>query len=242
MSTPREAFRLGAAQVAPMLIGVVPFGLVAGASPVDQGLGGAAAVGFSPIVFAGASQLAAIDVLGEGGSALVAVIAACTINLRMLLYSASLAPYLVEIPLRERLFAAYVLTDQAYAVSINRWSTTNPDPLPKIPFYLGAGLTLWLSWQIATVVGVVAGGAVPDDIPLDFAVPLCFLVLLVPALSSSPAVVAAIAGGAAAVVVAEAGGGDLAILAGAVCGIAAGAVAEVVLERRSPPPVLEAGA
>jgi predicted branched-subunit amino acid permease len=90
----RRELRAGAAAVAPMLVGVVPFGLVAGASPVDQGLGGAAAIGFSMIVFAGASQLAAIDVLGDGGSALVAVLAALTINLRMLLYSASLAPYL----------------------------------------------------------------------------------------------------------------------------------------------------
>lgn len=223
-----------------MLVAVVPFGLVAGASPVSKGLGGEAAVGFSLIVFAGASQLASIDVLGDGGSALVATVAACTINLRMLLYSASLAPYLVEVPLRDRLFAAYVLTDQAYAVSINRWST-GADPLPRVPFYLGAGLTLWGSWQLATIVGVVAGGAVPDEIPLDFAVPLCFLVLLVPVLTSSPALIAAAAGGGAAVLVAEVGGGDLSILAGAVTGIAAGAVAEVVLERRTPPPVLEAG-
>lgn len=237
MSSAR-AWRQGAAAVAPMLVGVVPFGLVAGATPPARGLGGAAAVGFSTIVFAGASQLAAIDVLGDGGSALVATIAACTINLRMLLYSASLAPHLVDVPLAQRLFAAYVLTDQAYAVSINRW-TMEADPPPKVPYYLGAGLTLWVAWQISTVVGVIAGSAVPDDVPLDFAVPLVFLVLLVPALTSAPAAVAALAGGAAAVVVAEAGGGDLAILAGAITGIAAGALAEVVSERRSPPPVLE---
>jgi predicted branched-subunit amino acid permease len=233
-----RAWRQGAAAVAPMLVGVVPFGLVAGATPPARGLGGAAAVGFSTIVFAGASQLAAIDVLGDGGSALVATIAACTINLRMLLYSASLAPHLVEVPLGQRLFAAYLLTDQAYAVSINRWSTET-EPSPKVPYYLGGALTLWGSWQVATIVGVVAGGAVPDDVPLDFAVPLVFLVLLVPALTSQPAIVAALAGGGAAVLVAELGGGDLAILAGAMTGIAAGAGAELVLERRSPPPLLE---
>ncbi|MCU1374911.1 MAG: branched-chain amino acid transporter permease, partial [Actinomycetia bacterium] len=70
-------FRAGMAAIVPMLVGVIPFGLVAGASPVAKGLGGWAAVGFSSIVFAGASQLAAIDVLGDGGSALVAVVAAC---------------------------------------------------------------------------------------------------------------------------------------------------------------------
>ena len=105
-----------------MLVGVIPFGLVAGATPATTGLGGGTSIGLSTIVFAGASQLAAADVLADGGSALVAVIAACTINLRMLLYSASLAPHLAHVPLRRRLLMAYVLTDQAYAVSITRWT------------------------------------------------------------------------------------------------------------------------
>ena len=79
-----------------MLVGVIPFGLVSGATPVTNGLGGGAAIGFSTIVFAGASQLTAIDTLGDGASALVAVLAACTVNLRLMLYSASLSPYVAE--------------------------------------------------------------------------------------------------------------------------------------------------
>ena len=216
----------------PMLVGVVPFGLVAGASPVEGGLGAWSAVGFSTIVFAGASQLAAVDVLVDGGSWLVAAVAACTINLRLLLYSASLAPHLAHTSLRERLLVAYVLTDQAYAVSIAPWST---GVRPSLPFYFGAAFTLWCSWQLSTIVGAVGGGVLPDDVPLEFAVPLVFLVLLVPAMTSSPAVIAAGAAGLAAVVTLEAGAGDVSILAGAIAGIAAGAVAEVVLERRTPP-------
>ena len=123
-------FRAGARAVAPMLVGVVPFGLVAGASPAEEGLGAGAAIGFSTIVFAGASQLAAIDVLGDGGSALVAAVAAWTINLRMLLYSASLAPHLAAESLRTRLGVAYLLTDQAYAVSITRWDGTDDPTAP----------------------------------------------------------------------------------------------------------------
>jgi predicted branched-subunit amino acid permease len=224
-----------------MLVGVIPFGLVAGASPVARGLGGWAAVGFSTIVFAGASQLAAVDVLGDGGSPLVAVVAACTINLRMLLYAASLAPHLAHEKLSRRLAAAYLLTDQAYAVSIARWGKGDA-PERRLPYYLGAGVTLWSSWQAATLAGVALGSGVSDDLPLDFAVPLVFLVLLVPTLVSRPAVAAAAAGGGAAVLTAELGGGDLSILAGAIAGIAAGAFCEVVLDRRGMPPVLEAGA
>jgi predicted branched-subunit amino acid permease len=222
--------RSGAIAVAPMLVGVIPFGLVAGASPVDEGLGGWAAVGFSTIVFAGASQLAAIDALGAGGSAIVAALAAWTINLRMLLYSASLAPYLAAEPLWKRAGMAYLLTDQAYAVSLVRWQAGGPPATParRVPFYLGAALTLWGSWQASTIVGVFLGNALPEDAPLEFAVPLVFLVLLVPVLISRPAVMAAVAGGGGAVLAAELGAGTLSIIVGAVSGIAAGAIAESI--------------
>jgi predicted branched-subunit amino acid permease len=221
-----------------MLIGVIPFGLVAGAAPVTGGLGIAAAVGFSTVVFAGASQLAAIGILSDGGSAAVAVLAACTINLRMLLYSASLAPYLAREGRARRLLVAYLLTDQAYAVSIARWSgeglradavlrdDTAAVARRRFWFYLGAGLTLWGSWQASTVVGALIGNAVPDDIPLGFAVPLVFLVLLVPTVTGRPSVVAAVVGGGTAVAAGALGAGPLAVMIGAVCGIAAGALAD----------------
>ncbi len=224
-STTRRDLAEGARAVAPMLIGVVPFGLVAGASPVTHGLGGAVAVGFSLIVFAGASQLAAIDVLGSGGSAFVAAAAAWTINLRLMLYSASLAPHLTRERLRTRLACAYLLTDQAFAVSIAKWGRGD-DPERRVPYFMGAALLLWGSWQISTVIGVLIGATVPDDVPLEFAVPLVFIVLLVLAINSRPAAVAAIVGGGAAVIAAELGAGNLSLMVGAVSGIAAGTVAE----------------
>ena len=229
-----DEVRAGAASIAPMLVGVVPFGLVAGATPAANGFSVWAAVGLSSIVFAGASQLATVDVLANGGSAVVAALAACTINLRMLLYSASLAPLLAGEPLRRRLGAAYLLTDQAYAVSITRWTAEGDRPEGRIPFYVGGGVLLWAVWQASTVVGALIGSAVPDDLPLDFAVPLVFLVLLVPAITSRPAAVAALAGGGAAVAAAEASAGPLSVMVGAVAGIIAGAAAEAVGERRRP--------
>lgn len=222
--------RAGAVAVAPMLVGVIPFGLIAGATPVTDRFGGAAAVGFSTIVFAGASQLAALDALAHGGSVVVAVLAACTINLRMLLYSASISPYLTDEPLPRRLAVAYLLTDQAYAVSITQWSA-DADSRPRLPYFLGAGLLLWISWQVSTIVGVLVGSAVPADVPLDFAVPLVFLVLLVPTLTSRPALIAGAVGGGAAVAAAEAGAGPLYVIVGALSGIAAGAVADVLEDR-----------
>ena len=200
---------------------------MAGASPVEGGLGVWSAVGFSTIVFAGASQLAAIDVLVDGGSWLVAAIAACTINLRLLLYSASLAPHVAGFPLRQRLLIGYALTDQAYVESITRWSS---GVAPTLAFYYGAALTLWGSWQVATIVGALGGAAVPEDVPLTFAVPLAFLVLFVPLLVNRPAIVAATAAGAVSLVTLEVGADDVSILFGALAGIAAGAIAEATSE------------
>lgn len=228
------AMRAGAKAVAPQLIGVIPFGLVAGATPADGGLGIGAAAGFSSIVFAGASQLAAIDVLTHGGTVLVAVLAAWTINLRMVLYSASLAPYLTKEKLGRRMLASYLLVDQVYAVAVTRWSDPNDPVRPpeaRIPFMIGAGLLLWTTWQITTLIGAAIGPAVPDSLPLSFAVPLVFLVLLVPAVNSRPAVVAALGGGLGAVLAAEWGAGHAAIIIGAFAGIAGGALAELALER-----------
>lgn len=242
--TARAELLAGAKAVAPMLVGVIPFGLVAGATPATTGLGGGAAIGLSTIVFAGASQLAAADALADGSSALVAVIAACTINLRLLLYSASLAPHLAEVPMRRRLLIGYLLTDQAYAVSITRWSAevdaeaAGGPPAPgiahKVPFYLGAAVTLWANWQICTIIGVLIGAALPDSLPLDFAVPLVFLVLLVPAITTRPAAVAATVGGLGALAAAEGGAGHLGVLIGALVGILAGAAVEAALERNGP--------
>lgn len=217
--------RAGAAAAAPMLLGVLPFGLVAGAAPVSQGFDAWSAVGLSTIVFAGASQLAIVDVLARGGSAAVAILAALTINLRMVLYSASLAPYLSHVPTRRRLGAAYVLVDQVYALSVSRWARDDRTG-GRLSFYMGAGVLLWASWVTATVAGAIVGGAVPDEVPLEFAVPLVFLVLLVPLLVDRPAVVAAAAGGAAAVLAAESGAGPLSTIVGAAAGIAAGAVVD----------------
>jgi predicted branched-subunit amino acid permease len=220
-------FRAGVVAVVPLLVGAIPFGLVAGASPTAQGLGGGAAVGLSVIVFAGASQLAVADVLGNGGSVLVAALAAWTINLRMLLYSASLAPYFAHETLPRRLGAAYLLTDQSYALSVTGYGAGLPPPR-RLRYYLGVATTLWVVWQVCTVVGVLVGSALPESLPLDFAVPLVFLVLLVPAVSSRPAVVAAAVGAVVAVMAGQAGAGPLGIMVGALTGIAAGTVAELM--------------
>ena len=223
----RSAFRAGMAAAAPLVVGIAPFGLVAGAAPVAHGFGPASAIGLSTIVFAGASQLAIVDVLAQGGSVLVAVLAAWTINLRMVLYSASLAPYLGHVPTRRRLASAFLLVDQVYALCIARWVGDEGRTEERLPFFLGIATLLSTTWLGFTILGALVGPALPDDIPLDFAIPLVFLVLLVPILVDRPSIAAAIAGGGAAVVAAEAGAGPVSTIIGAAAGIVTGAVVDV---------------
>ena len=233
MRTPvRSAFRAGVAAAIPLVVGVAPFGLVAGAAPVAHGFDPWSAIGLSTIVFAGASQLAIVDALAQGGSVLVAVLAAWTINLRMVLYSASLAPYLGQESTPRRLGAAYLLVDQVYAMSVTRWATDGGDTETRLPFYFGVGALLSTMWVSFTVAGALVGPAIPDDIPLDFAIPLVFLVLLIPILVDRPSIAAAVAGGAAAVAAAEAGGGPASTIVGAAAGIAAGTLVDA--RRREP--------
>jgi predicted branched-subunit amino acid permease len=102
-------------------------------------------------------------------------------------------------PLARRVAAAYLLTDQAYALSIARFRSTTRAPVLRWWYYMGAAAALWVSWQIATVTGFVVGGAVPDAIPLGFAVPMAFLSLLAPAISDRPTLAAALVAGSVSV-------------------------------------------
>ena len=164
MPSARESFLAGARATAPVLVGIVPFGLVAGAAAVGVGLSGLQAVGLSAIVFAGASQLAAIDLLGQDAPLAVVVVTALVINLRMVMYSASIAPYFQGVATRWRAGLAYLLTDQAYALSVTRFGADGT--VRRRWYYLGVAAPLWAVWQVCTVVGVVVGARVPESLPL----------------------------------------------------------------------------
>jgi predicted branched-subunit amino acid permease len=149
------------------------------------------------------------------------------------MYSASLAPWLSHVRLGRRAFAAYVLTDQAYALSLTRYAKGGPLD-ERLRYYLGVALPLWVTWQATTLLGALVGPAIPEDVPLEFAIPLCFLVLLVPVVQDHPGIVAAVVGGTAAVVVAEIDLDDAAIVLGALAGIAAGTFADWRLSPEDP--------
>lgn len=203
------------------MLGVVPFGLVAGAAAVGAGLSLLQAVALSVVVFAGASQLAIIELLGRDAALAVVVGTALVINARMVMYSASLAPHFLDEGSRWRALMAYVLTDQAFALSVTRYAEGMDGVDRKRWYYLGTALPLWVVWQICTVAGALAGTQVPDWLPLGFAVPLTFLALLVPAVDSRPTLAAALVGGGIATLGVSLPF-NLGLLVGAVAGVMAG--------------------
>jgi 4-azaleucine resistance transporter AzlC len=205
------------------MVGIAPFGLVAGAAAVRVGLSGLHAVGLSVLVFAGASQLAAIELFGENAPVVMVVVTVLVINLRMTMYSASLAPYLQAFSTRWRAAMAYLLTDQAYALSVAEFRAD--ESVDRKWYYLGTALSLWVVWQICTVIGVVVGARVPESLPLEFAVPLTFLAILVPTITDSPSAVAAAVGGTIAVL-----GADLPLNLGLITGGIVGVIAGLVVE------------
>lgn len=226
----RRGFTQGLRAVAPMLPGVVPFGMTAGIAALEAGMDPLMGLGMSLIIFAGAAQLVVAQLIADGALPLVVVVTALLINLRMVMYSASIAPYLGHLGAAWKAPLAYLLTDQAYALSIIRFQHGSPPALPQW-FYLGAALPLWVIWLLATALGVWLGGAVPASWQVGFALPLVFLVLLVPVIRDRPSTVAAVTGGGIALAAHDAPY-HLGLSIGAIAGVAAGVAAELALERR----------
>ncbi len=181
----------------PLLISVIPFGLIYGALAVDAGLPAGAAQMMSSIVFAGSAQFVAAQLVGQAAPGLVIVLTIAVINLRHMLYSASVAPYVKDLPAGWKTLLAYFLTDEAYAATILHYEQEGATPTGHW-FFLGAGLSLWLTWQLSTTAGILLGAAIPPSWPLDFALPLAFIAMVIPMLKDRPGAAAALSAGAVA--------------------------------------------
>ena len=222
---PWLALRDGARAISPLLVGVVPFGLILGVAGATAIIGAGLAWATSPIIFAGAAQLVTIELTNEGSVALIVIATALVINARHMMYSAALAEHFRPFPTAWRLGLPYLMTDQAFAVSITHFGSID-DPDYKRWYFLGAGLGLWLPWQLSTAAGVVLGAQIPASWSLDFAIPLVFTVLMILSVRDRPGLVAAIVGGAVAVA-----GRDVSYGLGLIIAAAAGVSAGVITDR-----------
>ncbi len=181
----------------PILLGVAPFGMIYGVLAASAGLPTLDAQAMSAVVFAGSSQFMLVQLFELGTPAIMMILTGFVINLRHALYSASIAPYTRHLSLLWKVVLSYLLTDEAYAVAIMRYRDDEAITR-KHWFFLGAGLALWICWQISTAAGLFLGAQVPPEWGLDLTLALTFIAIAVPAIRDSPSLFSALSAGATA--------------------------------------------
>ncbi len=183
---------VGMKDAIPIVLGYLPLGFAFGVLATEAGMSIVQACIMSLLCFTGAGQYIAIGVMQVGGAIMTAVIANLLVNLRYFLFATSLVPHLKAVPTKIAAFLTYALTDETYAVAINRYQTH-----PATASYMaGLNLTSHFGWVASTLLGAVLGSLITntDKIGLGFALPamyICLLVLLVS--KRTEALVAAIA-------------------------------------------------
>ena len=177
MNSNYKVFLKGIVDVSPLMIPVVPFGLIFGVLAIDIGFSPLETMGMSLIIFGGASQIVLLQLFSGGASSLVIISSVGAVNSRHLLYGAVVSEHLSDLKLIWKIIISYFLIDQAFAIS-NEYLKKNKQS-NKYFHLVGGGATCWVIWQSTTLLGIVLGEAIPDKLGLSFAVPLTFLALLV---------------------------------------------------------------
>ena len=203
MATRHSEFFAGIRNILPILIGVIPFGMIYGVSALAAGIPAIMAQMMSCIVFAGSSQFVIVQLVAVGTPPIVIVFTAFIINIRHALYSASVAPYVKKLSAYWKWILAYLLTDEAYIVTITHFRTMrfseDKEHSNRHWYFLGAGIALWTTWQVSTALGIFLGTQIPPGWSLDFASTLTFIALVVPSIKDRATTGAALVAGIVAV-------------------------------------------
>jgi len=172
----RPMFREGLRECLPLSIGISAWGLVAGVAMVKGGLSIPLAVLMSLLVSAGSAQLAALPLItGDAPMWVVWATVAC-VNLRFLVFSFQYRPYFAHLPRGRRVFLSYFMGDTIFAVFMRRYPEARPAP-GQLDFFRGASIINWGVWQLAVLLGIVAGDTVPQEWGIGFAGAMALLAL-----------------------------------------------------------------
>ena len=228
----RSAVLAGMRDALLIVVGYIPFGLAAGAAMSQTGVDPGLTILGAPIIFAGASQLVAIQLLSTGAGVALVVFSVLVVNARHLLYSASLEPHLADWSRGQRMTGAFLLSDPVYALAISRFERPGGAgaKAEQLGYYFAAGIVCLLGWTSQVALGVLLGGFLPAWVPLELAVPLTFLLLLLPMIKGRPGLVAAVVGGVVALLASPLPFG-FGLMVGAVAGLVAGGI---LLSRSAP--------
>jgi 4-azaleucine resistance transporter AzlC len=232
-SPTRSAIAAAVRDAGLIVLGYIPFGLAAGAAMAQTGVSPALSILSSPIIFAGASQLVAIQLLGSGAGVALVVFSVLIVNARHLLYSASLEPHWTGWSRWQRMLGAFLLADPVYALAISRYERPAGagSKSEQLGYYFAAGLTCLVGWTTLVTVGVLLGGFVPAWVPLELAIPLTFLLLVLPLIKDRAGLVAATVGGIVALIAHPLPFG-FGLMIGAIAGLVVGGI---VLARTAQP-------
>ena len=177
MNNKFNIFFKGVFDVSPLMIPVIPFGIIFGVLSIELGFNAYTTMGMSIIIFGGASQIIFLQLFSAGASSLVILSSVGAVNSRHLLYGAVLSEHMSGFKMTWKIIISYFLVDQAFAVT-NSYLKKSTDK-DKAFHSFGAGATCWVIWQITTIIGIFLGSIIPEKLGLSFAVPLTFLALIV---------------------------------------------------------------
>ncbi|MBZ0295482.1 MAG: AzlC family ABC transporter permease [Anaerolineae bacterium] len=224
----RTEFISGARDTFPLIIGAIPFGLIYGAVAVANGIDPIVIMGLSLFVFAGSAQFIAVGLISQGAAFSIIVLTTFIVNLRHALYSASLAPYVSHLSQRWLLPLSFWLTDETYAVVISHYQREDKSPY-KHWYYFGSAVSMYINWQLVTVVGIVAGQRLQNfaQLGLDFAMVVTFIGITMPLIKNRPMLICALSAGIVAVLT-NGIPNKLGLIIAALAGILAGFTAETM--------------
>jgi 4-azaleucine resistance transporter AzlC len=180
---PLNEFADGARDIIPMMVGAAPFGVIFGTLVTSGPLSPWHGQLMSLAVFAGSAQFIALGLIASHAGFAVVLATTLIVNLRHVLYSATLAPYVSHLPARWRWTLGALLTDEVFAVAYSHYRHTQPGELGPY-YFLGAGVAMYVNWQIWTLAGLLFGAAFPrlQSLGLDFAMVATFIAIVIPQL------------------------------------------------------------
>lgn len=231
ITTTKSAYWAGVRDGAPFMLIAGPFATLFGVLATEAGLNLFEVMSFSIVVIAGAAQFTALQLMQENAPTVIVLASSLAVNLRVAMYSAALTPYLGGEKLWKRAIISYLMVDQSYALSHAKFETDPQLTLPqRTAYYFGTCTLVMIVWFSFSYIGAAVGTALPESIPLDFALPIAFLSMVAPLLRTLPHLIAATVAIAVALLATTVPYSLGLIIAGA-AGMAAGALSEVWLQR-----------
>ncbi|MGI8207286.1 AzlC family ABC transporter permease [Klebsiella pneumoniae] len=218
----------GASAIMPLCIGDFPFSLLA--LSVSAGMSVWQSTAWSAIVIAGSAQMLALNMLKTGATLGVIIFTTLIINLRHVLYSASISGTVREASFFKKCFMSYALTDEVYATTVKEMEGNKKE---KYLFYGSAMITFWAIWVLADFLGALVGASFPhiEKYGLDFAMVAAFIAIVVPQIKSQACTVAAVVAAVSGVLLVVLPY-SLGIVVASVLGVLAGLCVDLAEERK----------